>query len=166
MNFVSNDKSMEQFTDDDLDQLIVRTFTEDKPAFKQGGGAVRPELVDKGGDIVKVMLNIRNQIKLYHWQTGLFSRHKATDDLTTKLDANIDMFVEAYMGKYGRPKISGKIELHNLSERSAREFIESCKHYLTHVLPQKLSKDDTDLLNIRDTILGDLNQNLYLFTLR
>jgi Family of unknown function (DUF5856) len=157
---------MEEFTDEDMDQHIIRLFMEDKPAFKQGGGAVAPQLVETGGDIVVVMLTIRNQIKLYHWQTGLFSRHKATDELTSKLDENIDTFVEAYMGKYGRPKIHKSIELHNLSERSAREFIESCKHYLTHVLPRKLSKDDTDLLNIRDTILGDLNQNLYLFTLR
>ena len=157
---------MEQFTDEDLDQLILQRFSEDTPSFKVGGAVVNPVLVSRGGDIVNVMLTIRNQIKLYHWQTGLFSRHKATDDLTTKLDANIDMFVEAYMGKYGRPKIKGKIELHNLSERAAREFIDSCRHYLTNVLPRKLSKDDTDLLNIRDTILGDLNQVLYLFTLR
>jgi hypothetical protein len=37
--------------------------------------------------------------------------------------------------------------------------------YLSQVLPRKLRADDTDLLNIRDEILGSLNQSLYLFTL-
>jgi hypothetical protein len=32
-------------------------------------------------------------------------------------------------------------------------------------LTSKLKKTDTDLLNIRDTIVADLNQTLYLFTL-
>ena len=50
-----------------------------------------------GGDIVSSLLTIRNQVKLYHWQTGSFARHKATDDLTAALDLNIDAFVESYM---------------------------------------------------------------------
>ena len=159
---------MDEFTEEDLTHAILKSFDDEIKGggtLKSFGGMVVPKLVSRGGDIINIMLTIRNQIKLYHWQTGLFSRHKATDDLTIKLDTNIDAFVEVYMGKYGRPKIRGKIELHNLSEKAAREFIESCKHYLINVLPRKLSKDDTDLLNIRDTILGDLNQVLYLFTL-
>lgn len=39
---------------------------------------------------------MRNQIKLYHWQTHLYSRHTATDNALTKLDENIDEFVEVY----------------------------------------------------------------------
>ena len=144
-----------------LDNLFLRDNLIYGSESRLEGGA----LVSRGGDIVNCMLTIRNQVKLYHWQTGLFSRHKATDDLVVKLDANIDMFVEAFMGKYGRPKIRGKIELHNFSEKAAKEFIASCREYLSDVLPRKLSKSDTDLLNIRDTILGDLNQVLYLFTL-
>ena len=66
------------------------------------------------GEILHVMLILRNQVKLYHWQTMSFSRHKATDDLVTSLDTNIDKFTEAYMGRYGRPKMTvstGKIKL-------------------------------------------------------
>jgi hypothetical protein len=118
-----------------------------------------------GGDIVMRMLTIRNQVKLYHWQTGSFARHKATDDLTASLDTNIDAFVESYMGKYGRPKVSGSIKLHNFSDAAARAFVATQTTYLTKVLPKSIRKEDTDLLNLRDTILGDLNKVLYLFTL-
>ena len=117
------------------------------------------------GSIVEAMLTIRNQVKLYHWQTGSFARHKATDDLTAALDTNIDEFVEVYMGKYGRPKVSGSIKLHNFSESAAKAFVAKQRKYLTEVLPKKIKSTDTDLLNIRDTILADLNKVLYLFTL-
>jgi len=117
------------------------------------------------GDIVSSLLTIRNQIKVYHWQTKSFARHKGTDDLVTKLDEGIDEFVETYMGKYGRPKVSKSIVLHNFSESAARNFVAQQRVYLSNVLPRKLSREDTDLLNIRDTILGNLNQTLYMFSL-
>jgi hypothetical protein len=119
-----------------------------------------------GGDIVTCLLTIRNQIKLYHWQTKSFARHTATDGLTSKLDETIDSFVESYMGRYGRPKVSGSIKLHNFSESAARTFVAAQTVYLTKVLPKKFGKDDTDLLNLRDELLGELNKVLYLFTLQ
>lgn len=119
-----------------------------------------------GGDIVSVLLGIRNQIKLYHWQTKSFADHKATDDLTAALDTAIDTFVEVYMGKYGRPKVSKSIKLHNFSSNMARQFVEKQTLYLLNILPRKLKKTDTDLLNIRDEILAELNKIRYLFTLR
>jgi len=122
------------------------------------GGAV-------DGSIVTAMMTIRDQIKLYHWQTRMFSRHKATDDLVSSLDENIDTFVETYMGKYGRPRVTSPIKISNFSESGARAFVERQRVYLSQVLPRKLRADDTDLLNIRDEILGSLNQSLYLFTL-
>jgi hypothetical protein len=111
------------------------------------------------------LLTIRNQVKLYHWQTGSFARHKATDDLTAALDLSIDAFVESYMGRYGRPKVSGSIKLHNFSESAAKAFVAKQTKYLTSELPRKIGKEDTDLLNIRDEILAELNKTLYLFTL-
>lgn len=128
------------------------------------GGKTRRN-TSTGGDIVTCLLTIRNQVKLYHWQTGSFARHEATDDLTAALDLNIDTFVESYMGRYGRPKVSGSIKLHNFSESAARAFVAKQTTYLSKVLPKKIKSTDTDLLNLRDTILGDLNKVLYLFTL-
>jgi len=118
-----------------------------------------------GGDIITCLLTIRNQVKLYHWQTKSFARHTATDGLTSKLDESIDSFVESYMGRYGRPKVSGSIKLHNFSESAARAFVATQTVYLTKVLPKKIGKDDSDLLNLRDEILAELTKVLYLFTL-
>jgi hypothetical protein len=112
---------------------------------------------------------MREQIKLYHWQTKIYSRHKATDGVIDSLDESIDKYVEVYMGKYGRMKVnasSGTIHIRNLSETSIIKFIKNCINFLINDLVKKLKDTDTDLLNIRDEMLAELNQLLYLFTLK
>lgn len=114
-------------------------------------------------------MTLRNQVKLYHWQTMSFPRHKATDDLVTKLDTNIDQFVEVYVGKYGRPKLTGKnssIRLRNHSDKEAVALLREAVAWLNTDLNKYLKKGDTELFNIRDTIVADLNQTLYLFTFK
>jgi len=111
---------------------------------------------------------MREQIKLYHWQTKMYSRHKATDEVIGALDVSIDKYVEVYMGKYGRMKVNaqtGTVQIRNLSESTIVRFIKNCIHYLTNDLVKKLKDSDTDLVNIRDEMLAELNQLLYLFTL-
>ena len=119
-------------------------------------------------DDINFFMTMREQIKVYHWQTKVYSRHKATDTVIEELDKNIDKYVEVYMGKYGRPKLSSRsntIKLMNLSEPSAVKFVRQCIAYLKKELVDGLSPTDTDLVNIRDEMLSDLDQLLYLFTL-
>jgi hypothetical protein len=119
----------------------------------------------QGGEIVSVLFNIRDQVKLYHWQTRSFAEHKATDDLIGTLDTNIDKFVESYMGLYGRPHVRKTLPVKNLTVSGIRKFISRSTQWLSTSLPRKVKKTDSDLLNIRDEILSDLNQVKYLFTL-
>jgi hypothetical protein len=117
-------------------------------------------------EIVLFMLTLRNQVKIYHLQTLSFPRHKATDELVDKLDDNIDKFVEVYIGKYGRPKL-GKtsLKLRDFHDTDGPRLLKDAIKILNTVLPKQLKQTDTDLLNIRDEIVADLNQTLYLFTL-
>lgn len=117
-------------------------------------------------EILHIMMALRDQIKLYHWQTLHYPRHDATGHLVDELDKLIDNFVETYMGKYGRPKFTGKIILKNHSDKEAPQVLQDAVEYMTHRLPKLLKSTDTDLLNIRDEIIGTLNKNLYLFTLQ
>lgn len=113
--------------------------------------------------------HMRNQIKLYHWQTSLYSRHKATDNVIEALDGHIDKYVEVYIGKYGRPRMDSRTNtttVQNMSNSSIVKFVKRCIAYLTVELVKGLAKTDTDLVNIRDEMLAELNQLLYLFTLR
>jgi hypothetical protein len=121
------------------------------------------------GDILQVLLFVRNQVKIYHWQTMSFARHKATDDLVSSLDESIDNFTEVFMGKYGRPHFTSKnskIELYDATDKKGHIVLEECIKWLMEELPKKLKKTDTDLLNIRDDIVGQINKTRYLFTLK
>ena len=117
---------------------------------------------------VQFFFAMRDQIKLYHWQTVEFARHKATDDVLKALDESIDKYVEVYMGKYGRPRLGAKtsvIHVKNMGEKEAVTFVKKCIRTLIEVVPKGLGAADTDLINIRDEMLASLNQLLYLFTL-
>jgi len=119
-------------------------------------------------EILHVLLVLRNQVKVYHWQTFSYARHKTTDDLVDRLDDNIDKFTEAYMGRYGRPKFTsktGKLQVYDATDKKAPQLLSEIVQWLTRDLPRLLKKEDTDLLNIRDEILGDVQQARYLFTL-
>ena len=120
-------------------------------------------------DHIHFFLQLRDQIKLYHWQTRIYARHIATDKTLETLEKSIDSFVEIYIGKYGRPKITGKnaeINLHNLTEPGVVRLINAAIKYLQGTLTKSLkAAADSDLINIRDEMLGQLNQLLYLFTL-
>jgi hypothetical protein len=134
------------------------------PVLAKGGRTLRRKNT-QGGEIVSVLFNIRDQVKLYHWQTRSFAEHEATDDLIGTLDTNIDKFVESYMGRYGRPHVRKTLPVKNLTVSGIRNFISKSTQWLSTSLPRKVKKTDSDLLNIRDEILSDLNQVKYLFTL-
>ena len=124
-------------------------------------------------EIVSKYLEMLNNIKLYHWKTYSYATHKATDELYASLGGNIDKFVEILLGKaQNRIKMRTKnIPIKDMN--SPKEFkreIESYKSYLVGLSNNKAlgagGMTNTDLLNIRDEILADLNQFLYLFTFK
>jgi len=120
-------------------------------------------------DHIHFFLHLRDQIKLYHWQTRVYARHIATDQILEKIEKNIDSFVEVYIGKYGRPKLTGAkavITLHNLTEAGASRLIKAATKHLQGPLSKSLrAGSDADLITIRDELMANLNQLLYLFTL-
>lgn len=123
-------------------------------------------------EITVVFFEILMMVKLFHWKTTSYPTHKATDELYTKLNENIDSFIEILLGKTGLRTnlMSNKtIRLIDLSsQESLKREVEAFKGYLVNLNNNKAMKTmtNTDLFNIRDTILGDLNQFLYLLTFK
>ena len=117
--------------------------------------------------IVRVFLEMLNNVKLYHWKTSSYSQHKATDELYERLNTNIDTFVEILLGKdETRIKLLKK-QVDLLDTKNTHEFksrMYEYREFLTEMNTIFDSKKDTDLLSVRDDILGDINQFLYLLT--
>ena len=123
-------------------------------------------------EITVVFLEMLLMIKLYHWKTYSYATHKATDDLYSKLNESIDSFIEVLLGKSGqRINLTDKksIRLLDLSSpESLKREVEDFKSYLVSLNDNKTMKimSNTDLYNIRDEILGHMNQFLYLLTFK
>ena len=122
-------------------------------------------------EITIKLLELLLMIKLFHWKTFSYATHKATDELYSKLNENIDTFVEILLGKTGvRTNLLNKhsISLIDLSNKEQLiKKINIYKSYFVNLSNNSFmrSMSNTDLLNVRDEILGNLNQFLYLLTL-
>jgi DNA-binding ferritin-like protein len=123
-------------------------------------------------NIITMFLQMLNTVKLYHWKTSSYAQHKATDELYTNLNLNIDSFVEIMLGKTGgRVNLTGQKTLPLLDYTNVTDFIKEInryKHYLNNMNNNSgLSvTNNSDLFNVRDEILGNLNQFSYLLTFK
>jgi len=117
-------------------------------------------------------LEVIIMIKLYHWKTYSYATHKATDELYTKINEHMDRFVEILLGKTNeRTDLMNvpSIKLNDLnSPIKLVEKIDNFKTYLVDLNQNKAMNlmGNMDLLTVRDEILGDLNQFLYLLTFK
>ena len=124
------------------------------------------------GKVVCMFLQMLNTVKLYHWKTKRYSAHAATDELYQRLGKTIDKFVEVLLGKYGNRVNLVKMRSIPLNDMSSpEEFKREIEKYKTFLVglesqPTMKKMSNTDLFNIRDEILGDLNQFLYLYTFK
>lgn len=116
---------------------------------------------------VNFFLGLQMQLKVNHWQTKGYARHNAFGSTYDELQDLVDRYVEEAMGKYGRfilDEETKTIELVNLSEIDFKGFINTLREALVQFTSQ-LDQTDTNLLNIRDEILGLINKLGYLLTL-
>lgn len=119
--------------------------------------------------LVRDMLSMTTMLKLYHWDTLSYATHKATEGLYTALDEKLDNLVELLIGK--KDKVLDKsrfktLKISNISSnKKLRKHIEGFVKVLEKMNKHVDETADTDLLNLRDEIIADLNQFLYLLRL-
>lgn len=126
--------------------------------------------------LVECFFEILLMVKLYHWNTYSYATHKATDDLYDKLGGNIDRFMEVLLGKTaaagmdpmgGRIKGLGAIRMVNIDDKKEiTAKVGQFEGFLAGLEGELgMFAEKADLLTIRDEIVADLNQFLYLLTL-
>ena len=121
----------------------------------------------KKSHIVRMFLEMINVVKIYHWKTHSFAQHKATDKLYDKLNGHIDTFVEVLLGKDQSriQMVERSIQLMDPSEKT--NFQNKVLEYRGFLTDMDIYFDparDSDILSVRDDILVDINQFLYLMT--
>ena len=129
--------------------------------FSQNNIVSRQEQINK---LVKFFFCFQFINKLYHWNTSSFARHKATDGFNNIITDLVDRFVEVYIGIYKTKPIVESIKLDKtlMTDDGIIKLFTDARDYLRklhHII------QDTELLNIRDEILVEINKTLYLFEL-
>jgi len=114
------------------------------------------------------LIQIQTQFKFLHWQTFGDAKHKAYGQIYDELGENIDRFVEVMMGKMGRVEFNPEFSImfQDIKALSVQNFLDGITEFLVSMTDQLDSRYDTDLLNIRDEMLGDINQLKYRLTLK
>jgi hypothetical protein len=120
---------------------------------------------DKFNEFVKVMFNLQLINKLYHWNTTSYARHKATDQFNDSIPPLIDRFVEVFSGRYNIKPLVSDIMLNNkfVSDDGIIDLLRAIKGYLEKEVPK--FANDSELLNIRDELLAEINKMNYLLRL-
>lgn len=116
---------------------------------------------------IRDLLQMQNQLRIFHWQTKSYAQHKALGKAYESLDGLIDAFVETALGRVEASFTNGNmdIKLFDTQELSICTAIDTYKTFLSDITRKLNPEADTDLLNIRDEMLGVLNQTCYLLKL-
>jgi len=120
-------------------------------------------------EIILHFIHAQTQIRFNHWQTLNYVQHKYLGKLYDSLNDSIDEFIETMIGhpEYGRPNYGEtfSIEFDNPTTLDIFEYLSQFKDFLYQLTKALDPIRDTDLLTIRDTILGEVNHTLYFLTL-
>ena len=116
---------------------------------------------------IQKILNFNNEIRLHHWGTQSYAAHKALGKAYEGIDELLDTFAETYMGVKGKQELKdfAELKLNGPFKIGINSVLDSFEDYLKNELPKEVKPDQTALLNIRDEMLGLIQQTKYLLTL-
>ena len=118
------------------------------------------------GHIALYFTYLRDKMKFYHWSTKSFARHSASDKFVSSLSDKMDRFIEVMQGSEGKRILlpsKSKYVFTNETDESIIKVLKGFRSWLSNELASHIKISNTDLLNIRDDILADVNNTLYLF---
>lgn len=124
--------------------------------------------------LILTFMEMLNTIKIFHWSTLSYPSHKATDELHSKMSELVDSFIEQYIGGVGGGKIpvfhvhgKGSHNIPFCECKSLEHFKTKLAEYKTFLFSLTERLDGvSELLNIRDEMLGEIDQAVYLLRLK
>ena len=117
--------------------------------------------------IVEQFLTIQQQLRLFHWTTKIYNHHIVSGELYEKLDKIVDQFIETMLGKYELSINTVTIKTKQVDQKGLLVVMNQFKHYLLNDIDKLLEQmDNNDLKNIRDEMVGDVNQFIFLIRLK
>lgn len=141
-----------------------KTMKHVKSIKKQIGGNKQTTI-----QFIKTTMEFLTSIKMYHWTTKSYPAHKTTDKLYAKLQDLMDTFVETSLGHYEHKQmLQHKIKTINvtpiINNKSLEKYTNHYKKELKNIRNKISDKSASEIINVIDDILTELDVFLYLLT--
>lgn len=116
--------------------------------------------------LIEYFLGLLGQIKVFHWATPEYSKHKALDDLHSSMSGFVDKLIEVFIGRYKKQPVQNfKIAMTAHSDLTKLDkFLEVERENIRKLNTQ--FKNVAELQNIVDDMLVAINQAIYLCNLK
>jgi len=116
-------------------------------------------------ELLSTVLQILSQLKTLHWHTQSYAEHIAFQRTYESLGENFDLLIEVYSGKYQRPKFGGvsEITIADYDSIKIEAFLKASEEFFVDLFT---ASQDSELANIRDQIVADIQQLRYLLTIK
>lgn len=116
--------------------------------------------------LMEYFLGVLGQIKVFHWVTQEYSKHKALDDLHSAMSSLVDRMIEVFIGRYKKQPVQNfKISMTAHADLTKLDkFLEVERENIRKLHTQ--FKSVTELQNILDEMLVSINQSIYLCNLK
>ena len=116
-----------------------------------------------GPNIVSYLFRLQMAVKMFHWQTRSYAAHVESGKLFDDIVGKTDEIIEAYMGKYGRPRMAtnASVSVPNMTKSAMKDTLRKAIDYIPRAMPP-----DTYLQNMVDELVASMTKSLYLLTMR
>lgn len=113
--------------------------------------------------VIQYFTSLLGQVKLFHWSTMSYVKHKALDELHSSLSGKVDLLIEAYIGRMKlQPLKIFTVETKSTTDTTKMEkYLEAERDKLV-TMAKKWSAKCPELQNILDEMVADINRALYL----
>jgi len=108
--------------------------------------------------LINNLLNFRNTIKLYHWNTTIYKDHIISNDLLDKVDELTDKLIESMLGS--QEERIKKMNIQIIEIKTTEEFIKILKDNYDIMEDMEINKDE--IKNIIDDIKNEILKSIYL----
>lgn len=119
-------------------------------------------------NVIQHFMSLVGQVKLFHWATMSYAKHKALDELYEALSDKVDLFIEAYIGRSAKRQPLKKFVIETKSTTDTKQiepFLEAERTKLLNFSSAKLA-DCPDLSNIVEEMVAEINKALYICRMR
>lgn len=119
--------------------------------------------------VITPLLEIHQQLQIFHWQTKSYAEHKAFGKAYEQFQDLMDAYIESLFGRTDRiyANNSFTVKLSNYDEDVVNNYIADALNYLSNKLPVEINEEVcSDLQNIRDEMIQVFTTLKYLLTLK